>query len=384
MVKALHKAGIEVILDVVFNHTDEGNHQGPTISFKGLDNDAYYYLHRRPTGSTTWTTPAAATRSTATTRSCEKLIVDCLRVLGRARCTSTASASTRARSSPAATDGAPMATRRCLADRAVRGRCADTKIIAEAWDAAGLYQVGYFPGLPLGRVERPLPRRRPALRARATPGMVGAVADAHLPAASDLYQAQRPPADQQHQLHHLPRRLHAQRPRLLQREAQRGQRRGQPRRQRRQPELELRRRGPDRRSRPSRRSATRQVKNFAALLMLSQGVPMFVAGDEVRRTQQRQQQRLLPGQRDLAGSTGRWSTRTPTCSGSSADDRLPQAPRRAVHRRAFFTGDANERGVRGHRAGTAPSSTQPGWDDPDARVLAFTLGRLRATTRTCT
>src|SRR5215211_2857587 len=45
MVKALHKAGIEVILDVVYNHTGEGNHMGPTISFKGLGNDAYYLLH---------------------------------------------------------------------------------------------------------------------------------------------------------------------------------------------------------------------------------------------------------------------------------------------------------------------------------------------------
>ena len=44
MVKALHRPGIEVILDVVFNHTDEGNHQGPTISFKGLDNETYYML----------------------------------------------------------------------------------------------------------------------------------------------------------------------------------------------------------------------------------------------------------------------------------------------------------------------------------------------------
>ena len=44
MVKALHKAGIEVILDVVYNHTDEGNHQGPTFSFKGIDNSSYYYL----------------------------------------------------------------------------------------------------------------------------------------------------------------------------------------------------------------------------------------------------------------------------------------------------------------------------------------------------
>jgi len=44
MVKALHKAGIEVILDVVYNHTDEGNHLGPAFSFKGIDNRTYYFL----------------------------------------------------------------------------------------------------------------------------------------------------------------------------------------------------------------------------------------------------------------------------------------------------------------------------------------------------
>ena len=46
MVKSLHRAGIEVILDVVFNHTAEGDHRGPTLSFRGLDNDAYYLLER--------------------------------------------------------------------------------------------------------------------------------------------------------------------------------------------------------------------------------------------------------------------------------------------------------------------------------------------------
>ena len=44
MVKALHRAGIEVILDVVFNHTAEGNHEGPTLSFRGLSNESYYIL----------------------------------------------------------------------------------------------------------------------------------------------------------------------------------------------------------------------------------------------------------------------------------------------------------------------------------------------------
>ena len=87
----------------------------------------------------------------------------------------------------------------------------------------------------------------------------------------------------------------------LQRQAQRGQRRGQPRRQRQQPVVELRRRGPDRRRRRSLALRARQKRNFLATLLLSQGVPMLLAGDEIGRTQQRQQQRLLPGQRaDLA------------------------------------------------------------------------------------
>ena len=146
-------------------------------------------------------------------------------------------------------DGAPMAHPPVIWQIELSEALADTKIIAEAWDAAGLYQIGYFPGRPLGRVERPLPRRRAPLRAAAIRAWSGPSPRAS-PAASDIYQTQRPPADQQHQLRHLPRRLHAERPRLLQREAQRGQRRRQPRRHRRQPELELRRRRADRRRRP--------------------------------------------------------------------------------------------------------------------------------------
>ena len=61
MVKALHRAGIEVILDVVFNHTAEGDDDGPTLSLRGLDNPTYYMLGRGDRHATS-TTPAAATR----------------------------------------------------------------------------------------------------------------------------------------------------------------------------------------------------------------------------------------------------------------------------------------------------------------------------------
>ena len=59
--EALHAAGIEVILDVVYNHTAEGNHMGPTLSFRGIDNAAYYRLVPDDR-ATTWTTRAPATR----------------------------------------------------------------------------------------------------------------------------------------------------------------------------------------------------------------------------------------------------------------------------------------------------------------------------------
>ena len=68
MVSALHAAGLEVILDVVYNHTAEGNHLGPTLSLKGFDNPAYYRLDAQD-GAGTSTSRAPATASTCATRS---------------------------------------------------------------------------------------------------------------------------------------------------------------------------------------------------------------------------------------------------------------------------------------------------------------------------
>ena len=128
------------------------------------------------------------------------------------------------------------------------------KLIAEPWDVgAGGYQVGNFPVLWTewnGKY-------RDAVRRfwRGDGGVVAELAT-RLAGSSDLYEHERPPAVREHQLHHRARRLHAARPRQLQREAQRGQRRGQPRRREPQPQLELRRRRADRRSGDQRRSAS--------------------------------------------------------------------------------------------------------------------------------
>ena len=70
MVKALHRADIEVILDVVYNHTAEGDHMGPMLSFRGVDNPSYYRLMPARSPPATWTSPAPGTRSTSWTREC--------------------------------------------------------------------------------------------------------------------------------------------------------------------------------------------------------------------------------------------------------------------------------------------------------------------------
>lgn len=141
LIKALKENGIEVILDVVFNHTAEGNEMGPCFSFKGIDNNVYYML-----------TPDAHYYNFSgcgNVMNCNhpvvrNFIIDCLRywaieyrvdgfrfdlasILGRDQ------------------NGAPMANPPILESLAFDPVLGKMKLIAEAWDAGGLYQVGSFP-----------------------------------------------------------------------------------------------------------------------------------------------------------------------------------------------------------------------------------------------
>ena len=180
------------------------------------------------------------------------------------------------------------------------------KLIAEPWDVGeGGYQVGNFP--PLWSEWNGKYRDTVRDYWRGTDQTLAEFAY-RFTGSSDLYAGHGAAAVRERQLRHRARRLHAARPRLVQREAQRGERRGQPRRREPQPLVELRRRRADRRSRDPARCARRQQRNFLATLFLSQGVPMLLGGDEIGRTQRRQQQRLLPGQRDLVVRLGRTST----------------------------------------------------------------------------
>ncbi len=141
MVKALHRAGIEVILDVVFNHTAEGDHRGPTFCYRGFANDVYYlleddkrlYTNYSGTGNTLKANHAVVRR----------LILDSLRYWVTDMHVDgfrfdLASILSRDES------GKPMPASPILWDIITDPVLSGSKLIAEAWDAAGLYQLGNF------------------------------------------------------------------------------------------------------------------------------------------------------------------------------------------------------------------------------------------------
>ncbi len=141
MIKHLHRSGIEVILDVVFNHTAEGNEKGPSISFRGIDNKTYYLL--TPEGEY-YNFSGCGNTMNCNNAVVRSFILDCLRYwvsdyhIDGFRFDL---ASILSRDS----SGAPMANPPLLETLANDPVLGKTKLIAEAWDAGGLYQVGSFP-----------------------------------------------------------------------------------------------------------------------------------------------------------------------------------------------------------------------------------------------
>jgi glycogen operon protein len=143
MVKALHQAGIEVILDVVFNHTAEGDQRGPTLCFRGIDNPTYYMLEAGGSRYANYT-------GCGNTFNCNhpvarRLIVDSLRHWVQEMHVDGFRfdlASILSRDDA----GHPLPNPPVLWDIESDPTLAGTKLLAEAWDAAGLYQVGSFVG----------------------------------------------------------------------------------------------------------------------------------------------------------------------------------------------------------------------------------------------
>jgi len=143
MVKALHRAGIEVILDVVFNHTAEGDHRGPTLSLRGLDNSTYYILEADRSRHANYT--GTGNTLNANHSVVRRLILDSLRYWVATMHVDGFRfdlASILARD----TSGHPLPDPPVLWDIESDPVLGGTKLMAEAWDAAGLYQVGSFIG----------------------------------------------------------------------------------------------------------------------------------------------------------------------------------------------------------------------------------------------
>ena len=278
MVKALHSAGIEVILDVVYNHSGEGDQRGPAYSFKGIDNSVYYMLDKE---SNYMNFSGCGNTINCNHPHVRNLILDSLRywvtemhvdgfrfdlasILGRAQ------------------DGSVLASPPLLEQIAGDPVLAGTKLIAEAWDAAGLYQVGVFPNW--GRWAEWNGQFRDDIRrfVRGDAGMVGRLAT-RLAGSSDLFQHSRAPAHginfitchDGFCLHDLvsynEKHNHANGEADRDGENQNfswncGQEGG----------------GEDPLIQALR---DRQLRNMVTLLMLSRGVPMILAGDEMGRSQ---------------------------------------------------------------------------------------------------
>lgn len=143
MVKALHQSSIEVILDVVYNHTAEGNHHGPTLCFKGLGNEIYYILDQDKAHYANYT--ATGNTLNANQPIVRRMIIDSLHYWVEEMHVDgfrfdLASILSRDES------GYPMANPPILWDIESDPTLSGIKLIAEAWDAAGLYQVGSFIG----------------------------------------------------------------------------------------------------------------------------------------------------------------------------------------------------------------------------------------------
>ena len=280
MVRAMHDAGIEVILDVVYNHTAEGNHLGPTLSMRGIDNAAYYRLvddDKRFYMDYTGTGNSLNVRHPHALQ----LLMDSLRYWV----------------TEMHVDGfrfdlaATLAREFYEVDRLSTffelvqqdPIVSQVKLIAEPWDIGpGGYQVGNFPP----QWTEWNGKYRDTVRDfwRGEPATLGEFA-ARITGIRGPLRERRPAPGRLHQLRHRARRLHDPRPRLVQREAQRGQRRGRERRRIAQPLLEQRRGGRHRRPRGPDAARSKQQRNFIATLLLSQGVPMLLHGDELGRTQ---------------------------------------------------------------------------------------------------
>ena len=279
MVKALHRAGLEVFLDVVFNHTAEGDHGGPTLSFRGLDNPTYYILETDRSRYANYS--GTGNTFNANHPIVRRMILDSLRYwVGMMHVDGFRFdlASILERDETGNVLPNPPVLWDIESDPALAG----TKLIAEAWDAAGLYQVGAFVGDSWKEWNG---RFRDDVRSffRGEEGTVTLVADRLIGSPSLYGHKQREPeASVNFVTCHDGFTLND----LVSYDEKHNEANGEH----------------DRDGADDNRSwncgvegptdnpdidklRTRQVKNFLTVTMLSIGMPMMLMGDEVQRTQ---------------------------------------------------------------------------------------------------
>ena len=280
LVKALHEAGIEVILDMVFNHTGEGDERGATFCWRGLDNPTYYildpktgrYLNYSGCGNTmNCNHPIvrfqilAALRYWVTEMHVDGFRFDLASILGRGR------------------DGEVLPNPPLIEAIAADPVMAGVKLIAEAWDAAGLYQVGSFPAW--GRWAEWNGRFRDEVRrfVKSDAGTTRALA-ARLSGSPDLYRGSaRAPW---HSINFVTSHDGFTLADLVSYNEKHNWENGEGNTDGHGDNLSWNcgDEGPTRRPEVTALRA-RQQRNFLALLLLSQGVPMLLGGDEAGRTQ---------------------------------------------------------------------------------------------------
>ncbi|MEC4685059.1 MAG: glycogen debranching protein GlgX [Nitrospirota bacterium] len=279
MVRELHKAGIEVILDIVLNHTAEGSEIGPTFSFRGIDNSIYYLLEANRRFYKNYS-------GCGNTLNCNHpvvrdFIIDCLRywvIEMHVDGFRFDLASVMGRDENGEIMKNPPILERIAEDPILR----DTKLIAEAWDAAGAYQVGSFPGKRWAEWNG---RYRDDARRfwRGDPGFAGALAS-RICGSADIYQKEgKEPLNSINFITcHDGFTLND----LVSYNHKHNEVNGENNEDGTSENYSFNygAEGPADEE-ATERIRIRQIKNMLATLLISRGVPMLLGGDEFRRTQ---------------------------------------------------------------------------------------------------
>lgn len=367
LVKALHKAGMGVIMDVVFNHTAEAGVDGPVINFRGIGGKSFYHLDKFDKSIMRDYTGCGNTVN-ANHPLVARFIISCLEYWVREMHVDgfrfdLASAMARGENGEVLQDP-PVLWGIELSEQLIK-----TKLIAEAWDAAGLYQVGSFPGYRWAEWNG---RYRDIIRqfVRGDKGLLAEFAT-RVCGSSDLYghQGRLPINSINFVTCHDGFTLHD----LFSYNEKHNQANGEDNRDGCSNNLsyncgvegdtdnayilELRR---------------KQAKNMFAILLLSQGVPMLLAGDEMLHSQAGNNNGYC---QDNELSWLDWSMTVKNAEMLRFVQLMIAFRKRhpAIMRRRFLTGRAGEGKTKPDVVWHGYKLNQPLWHDPDARLLVFTL-----------